>query len=314
MGSITKHPGGGYRAWVTIDGKRKSRLFDRKPKAQAWIVEQEAKQDGGRTWFQALTRYEADITPTKRITTQRWERLRFPKLREQIPDRPLVDVSPDVLGQWRDDRLKVVSAGTVLREMSLIGSVFSAAVKEWRWVKDSPVIMVRKPPAPPSRDRLISDDEIRRMCLALGYSSGVPETVSQRVAVAFLFAIETGMRCGEICGIAPGDRRGRVVRLPLTKNGSARDVPLSAEAHRLVKLIGDDFRLEPRSVDALFRKARARAGLNGFTFHDTRHLACTRLARKLGPMELARMMGHKDLKMTMMYYNETAEEIAKRLD
>jgi len=29
---------------------------------------------------------------------------------------------------------------------------------------------------------------------------------------------------------------------------------------------------------------------------------------------LARMMGHKDLKMTMMYYNETAEEIAKRLD
>ena len=75
-----------------------------------------------------------------------------------------------------------------------------------------------------------------------------------------------------------------------------------------------DFELRESQVDSLFRKARNTAGLSGFTFHDTRHLACTRLARKLGPMELARMMGHKDLKMVMRYYNETAAEIAKRLD
>ncbi len=314
MGSITKHPAGGWRAWITAGGKRRSKLFRRKAEAQAWIDSEEKRQDAGHTWFEALARYEREVTPSRRSSTKRWERLRFPKLREQIPDRPLTEVTPDVIAQWRDARLSKVKAGSVLREMSLIGSVFSVALKEWRWVTENPIASVRKPSAPAGRDRLITDAEIEKMCLALGYVEGKPENVSQRVAVAFLFAIETGMRCGEICGIKPGDRQGRVVHLPLTKNGTARDVPLSKEALRLIKLVGGDFNLKPSQVDALFRKARNAAELSGFTFHDSRHLACTRLARKLSPLELARMMGHKDLKMVMRYYNETAAEIAKRLD
>ena len=31
-------------------------------------------------------------------------------------------------------------------------------------------------------------------------------------------------------------------------------------------------------------------------------------------VEVARMVGHKDLRMLQSYYNETAEELAKRLD
>tara|TARA_R110000782_G_C14819221_1_gene413853 strand:- start:8211 stop:9167 length:957 start_codon:yes stop_codon:yes gene_type:complete len=314
MASITKHPAGGWRAWVTIAGKRKSKLFKRKGEAQAWVADQSARGDAGFTWYQALKRYEAEITPTKRATTQRWEVLRFPKLREQIPDRPLSDITPDVLGKWRDERMKSVKAGSVLREMSLLSAIFSTAIKEWQWVRDNPVSMVRKPPQPAPRDRLITDDEIDRQCLALGYVGGKPETVSQRVAVAFLFAIETGMRCSEICGIQPKDRIGRVVRLPLTKNGSARDVPLSNEAFRLIQLVDDCFDLLPSQVDALFRKARAAALLSGFTFHDSRHLAAVRLAQKVTALDLARILGHKDLRMTMRYYSETAASIAKRLD
>lgn len=314
MGSITKHPAGGWRAWITVSGKRRSKLFTRKAEAQAWIATEERRQDSGHTWYEALARFEREVTPTRRASTQKWERLRFPKLKEQIPDRPLSEITPDVIGRWRDERMRDVGAGSVLRELSLIGSVLSVALKEWRWIADNPMVAVRKPSAPPGRDRLITAKEIEKVCLALGYIDGKPETVSQRVAVAFLFAIETGMRCGEICGVTPSDRNGRVVRLPLTKNGTARDVPLSKEALRLLKLVKGDFELRESQVDSLFRKARNAAGLSGFTFHDTRHLACTRLARKLGPMELARMMGHKDLKMVMRYYNETAAEIAKRLD
>lgn len=314
MGSITKHPAGGWRAWVAAGNKRRSKLFKRKAEAQEWIAAEERRQDAGHTWYEALARYEREVTPSRRPSTKRWEKLRFPKLREQIPDRPLSEVTPEVIAQWRDARLKKVKAGSVLRELSLIGSIFSIASKEWRWVNENPVALVRKPSAPPGRDRLITPGEIEKICLALGYVEGEPENVSQRVAVAFLFAIETGMRCGEICGIKPGDRSGRVVHLPLTKNGTARDVPLSKEALRLVKLVKDDFGLKTSQVDSLFRKARNAAELSGFTFHDTRHLACTRLARKISPLELARMMGHKDLKMVMRYFNETAAEIAKRLD
>lgn len=65
--------------------------------------------------------------------------------------------------------------------------------------------------------------------------------------------------------------------------------------------------------DALWRKARKRAEIVGLTFHDLRHEATTRLARKLDVLDLSRMTGHRDLKSLRMYYNPAAEEIADRL-
>jgi integrase len=68
------------------------------------------------------------------------------------------------------------------------------------------------------------------------------------------------------------------------------------------------------SLDALFRKARRRAGLEGFTFHDARGTALTRLSRLLGVLELARISGHRDLRTLMdHYYREAPEAVAARL-
>jgi hypothetical protein len=42
------------------------------------------------------------------------------------------------------------------------------------------------------------------------------------------------------------------------------------------------------------------------TFHDSRHNATTRLAKKFQVLDLARAIGHNDLKKLMVYYNESA--------
>ena len=42
--------------------------------------------------------------------------------------------------------------------------------------------------------------------------------------------------------------------------------------------------------------------------------AITRLAKKLDVLPLARMVGHRNIKELMTYYNATAAEIAERLD
>ncbi|MGK5056046.1 hypothetical protein ACQ4WY_03765 [Janthinobacterium sp. LB2P49] len=51
-------------------------------------------------------------------------------------------------------------------------------------------------------------------------------TKSQAVAVAYLFAIETAMRAGEICGLMPAWVDSAVARLPasINKNGVRRGV------------------------------------------------------------------------------------------
>ncbi len=103
-----------------------------------------------------------------------------------------------------------------------------------------------------------------------------------------------------------------------TKNGHKRDVPLSGEAIRILEQIRTDtesvFNLEASQIDVNFRKAKDRCMIEDLHFHDTRHLAITRLASKLDVLELARMVGHKDLRQLMVYYNKTAEDLAKKLN
>ncbi len=52
-----------------------------------------------------------------------------------------------------------------------------------------------------------------------------------------VLAIETGMRRGEIVGLRRGqlDRQRRTIRLPDTKNGSARSVPLTKRAVQVLE-------------------------------------------------------------------------------
>ena len=64
----------------------------------------------------------------------------------------------------------------------------------------------------------------------------------------------------------------------------------------------------------MFRKVRDDVAIVGLTFHDTRHEAITRLARKVDVLDLARITGHKDPRSLMVYYNATASEMALRLD
>lgn len=157
--------------------------------------------------------------------------------------------------------------------------------------------------------------------LALGYDqNSKPETVTARVGAAMLFAIETAMRAGEIVALTweNVDLGKRVAHLPKTKNGFPRDIPLSAEAIRImcqVKLDGSEsvFNIRSDQVDALFRKAKKRAMIENLTFHDSRAEAITRMAKKVDIMTLARISGHRDIRILMVYYRESAEDIAKRL-
>jgi integrase len=199
----------------------------------------------------------------------------------------------------------------------LLSHVFSVARKEWKWIATSPTTDVGRPRSNPPRERRITQQEIERICISLNWRHDavgvIPETKQQRIALAFLFAIETAMRAGEICALREGDVTGSVARLHRTKNGFPRDVPLSPRAMQIWAVVPNGFDISTSSLDAMFRVARRKSAVEGLTFHDTRHEAITRLASKLNVLELARMVGHKDIKQLQTYYNASAADIATRL-
>lgn len=336
MASIAKRDGM-WRAQLATLGVRESKTFNTKAEAAAWAAKRETEiREGVATGIQksktlddAFRRYEKEVSVHKR--GHRQEILRMNAIGRTVidgtalQDMKLVDITSNVLGKWRDHRLKVdkVLGSSVNRDLNLLSHVFAAATKEWKWIAMSPTTDVRRPADPPPRDRLYSDDEIERICLALGFDQAQTELATtgyQRTAIAFLFAIETAMRAGEICGLTAADIVGRTATLQQTKNGTKRAVSLSRRALELLAMLPEVpagepiFALTSPSLDALFRKAKLRAMIEDGTFHDTRHLAITRLAKKLNVLELARMVGHKDLRQLQIYYNESAESIAGRLD
>lgn len=319
MASFRKR-GDSWRVELYVNGVRESGTFPTKAQAAAWAVERESELTGKRlpdhTLGDALTRFAREVSPKHK--GERWEIVRLLALgRIPLARKRLGAVTPADIAEWRDERLRVVEPASVRREMSLLRSVFDIAIQEWGWLRINPFASVKKPPPTPSRRRRIHDAEIERVVTALGYDGGEPENASQRVALAFLFALETAMRSGEIVGLTWAKVGGKSVLLPETKNGDARSVPLSTRAREILALLPKDsdrvFGLDDALRDALWRKGRDRAKLENLHFHDSRAEAIWRLSKKLDVLQLARMIGHRDIKSLQLYYHESADELADQL-
>lgn len=325
MASITQ-TSKGYRAQVYVKGTRDSQCFRTRREAAAWAAAREtelresATKPAGdmHTMRDALTRYRSEVTPGKR--GERWEDLRISAMLENyaLPlDKPMSGITPDDFNTWRQARLRKVKPGSVLRELAILSAVFETARREWRWIPSNPVADVRRPSTPDHRDRLITRREIKLMLRALGYSRKPPRSITEAVGVCFLVALRTGMRAGELCGLKWVDVHEDYCRLHVTKT-KPRDVPLTHKAMRLVNLMrGFDrnlvFGMDKRTLDALFRRARNNAGLEGFTFHDARHVAATWMAQKIHVLELCRVFGWSNTTRAMTYFNPSASDIAKRM-
>jgi integrase len=150
-----------------------------------------------KTFGDLLARYATDVSPGKKGGDWEITRIEFFKQDPIASVRlPVIDATHFVA--WRDRRLKIVSAGTVLRDWNLLSNACNKAVFEWNWLKSNPMSRVKRPAEVAPRDRLITQDEIDRMKHVLGEDL---ETVTGRVCLAMQFALETGMRTAEIAGL-----------------------------------------------------------------------------------------------------------------
>lgn len=330
MASVQRH-GKRWRVQVYVNGRRESAVRDTKAEAAAWALEREAQLTGkklpAKTFGDAMQRFRKTVSPERKGA--RWEQTRLLRMEhDPVAAVALARLSATDLADYRDRRLADVSGSSVRREMALLGSVIEQARKEWGWIRANPLRDVRKPKVPPSRKRRISDDEVRRMVLAFGLSEfgchRKTRTYSslQRTGIAWLLALETAMRAGEMLGLTweHVHLRERYVHLVATKNGDTRDVPLSSRAVELLEAVAgkipDDspvFGLNPGTRDVMFRRARDAAQIPNLHFHDSRAEAIWRLSKKLDVLELARVIGHRDLKSLLIYYDADASELAKRL-
>jgi len=138
---------------------------------------------------------------------------------------------------------------------------------------------------------------------------------------AIILALETAMRRGELCSLTRDqvDRKRRVAKLDITKNGDSREVPLTARALEAIDALPAriDGQLLGVTADWLshaFEDLTRACKIKGLTFHDTRHEATSRLFEKgLNIMEVAAITGHKTLTMLKRYTHLKADDLVKKI-
>lgn len=333
------------RAQVRMRGQQVQATFDDERDARQWAQRTEDRIRNGETIRKfdetsdpavafILERYAREVSPEK--ASADWEKARvrfycreFPCFQKRCSEFGTTDVA-----EFRDKRAKSknprggkLSNSTVIRELGLLSAVFQHAIDEWKMPFDgkrNPVQGVRRPKAPPHRTRRVADDEVTAICAHLGYVDGtVPQTPKQYVAWAFMFSIATAMRKGEILAATWQNVHAakRYIHLPKTKNGHARDVPLSKRALALLACLDEGKGASPvvpvgySNFDTIWFDAKTALGLPDLHFHDGRHEGTTQIAGKLSNvLELAAVTGHRSLAMLKIYFNPTATEMASKLD
>ena len=306
------------RSFQTLqDAERWSRSIETEMDKGSFSSQTEVQKEAQKTTLRELIeRYITEVLPGLKGAHDDAIRLKAVCLRS-VCRCTLATLTPAKVAEYRDLRLKEVAPGTVLRELAYLSSIINHGRREWNIVADNPVSLVRKPPQPKGRDRILSPDERGRLLLEL-------QPIGRRspwTLPLVCLALETAMRRGELLSLRWENVNfsGRTATLKTTKNGDSRVVPLSSIAVQTLtalprSICGAVFPITACALAASFDKAVTRAKLSDLRFHDLRHTAITSMAGKLPNLiELSAVSGHKSLKMLQRYYHPSPTELAFKL-
>jgi integrase len=241
-----------------------------------------------------------------------------------IGELPLLQIHAGALDSYINDRKKAgISAGTLNRDIGVVGRVLSLSARLWRdaqgrpWLDTVPMLpsvegIKRKP-------RPISWQEQERLLKAL------PSYIADMVQ----FALNTGLRDQEICGMKWDDECNVngldttvfIISEDRAKNEHERIVPLNTVARSIVAsrrgnksdyVFDFEGRKLGRMTNKAWRKARESVGLSDVRVHDLRHTFGMRLrAAGVSFEDRQDLLGHHAGRITTHY---SKVEIARLIE
>ena len=216
----------------------------------------------------------------------------------------------DVIEFHHKNRASHLAIGTTNRLMILLRYIFNLAIKwETPGVTENPTNGIPLFEANNARERYLTREEVQRLCDAL------LESKSPMLRYIVLMLILTGARKHEVLEAKWEDFNfeQRFWRIPMTKAGKARVVPISDGVLDLLKVVpridGSAYLFaNPKTLKHLspitdsWHAVRAKAGLPDVRMHDLRHSFASFLINAGRTIyEVQQLLGHSSIKMTQRY-------------
>lgn len=159
MASYTKRGEGQWQAKVRKKGYPvQTKTFRNKSLAQKWATQVEAQMDNRLfrssslaetyTFNELAERYISEVLPSKKSVIKMESMIRG--MCSYLGQYSAIRLTPEVLADYRDRRLKTVKPQTVRKDLLCIKRMLDVSIKEWRIFlpHGNPVDMVTVPPQP----------------------------------------------------------------------------------------------------------------------------------------------------------------------
>ena len=247
------------------------------------------------------------------------------------------EVDGCAVGRWYEGLTAVrgLAPGTAVRHFNVMHHMMEKASTIWSLetgIDRNPADQVEVKRPDDQRDRYLSLAELRRLKKALDekkYRKGTKNInkTFYRLRLIVLIALTTGMRASEIFSLGWPDvlyNEGLIAVRAKLKGGKMRYVPmlpeLAAELRKYPIVFAEERIFPPKlgatgtrqRVEGSFEDLLERAGIADFRFHDLRHTFASWYMMNGGDLyELAKILGHSNIKMTERYAKLAREHIAR---
>ena len=246
-----------------------------------------------------------------------------------IGRKPMRYLSPPDVAIFVDHmKQKGYAIGTINRALVLLRYGFELAIR-WKepGVEVNPVKEIKNIKDDNKLERYLCEKQAEVLMQAVA-QSGNP--MLQHIV---LFLIYTGARKNEVLQACwqDVDWQKSSWRIPKTKSGKVRHVPLSRGALELLNKLQNQTKLDHMGKRAIFanpetgkpfisffyswNSARVRAGMPEFRIHDLRHSFASYLVNAGRSLyEVQELLGHADIKTTSRYAHLSRERLAQAVE
>jgi integrase len=337
MATIRLRKSGWWQAIVERKGyPLQSKTFEFNDDAQKWARDIETLIDKGiftdrseaerTTLSDLISRFKTDFAPhhyRKREDEKEAYKSQCKRLDEGLGKYSLAALDQKLVAKYRDDRLKVVAASTVRKEIFMLSKILGFGEIECGITlpRGNPTKKVRKPSEGKGRDRRLESAELTKLLDECKASRNI------YLLPAVELAIETGMRQGELLALTWKDVDTKEGLLFIRKSKgdtseeNGRIVPLSDRAIAILDKLPRDLKnkhvipVQRMTLYHVYMAAVNRAEIKDFDFHDLRHEALSRLGEQgdLSTREMMQMSGHKTARMVMKYQHADVKKIREKL-
>ena len=251
-------------------------------------------------------------------------------LRHEICAIRLSELTTGHFAAYRDERLQEIKPASLKRQLDPISNMFEVARDEWGIpIRENPLAKLRLPSINNRRERRLKDGELERLIEAARTRK------NPLIAPIIQFAVETGMRRGEILAMCWDhiDWKQRSLLIPEAKNGYARTIPLTPKGLEILKELGSlgkgistgnvpcvdtnasVFPITANAFRLSWGRVKRRAEIDDLHFHDLRHEAISRFFEMgLNAPEVALISGHRDMRMLFRYTHPMRSTINEKFD